>query len=492
MDLAAVRRLASVIADSNDAITIQDLDGRITAWNKGAQAMYGYTEEEALLMNIRDTVPEDRRAQALDLLRQAETGQVVASLETQRRTKDGHILDVWLTTTKLLDEQGKIVAIATTERDITQRKKEESTLRRLASVVRDSNDAITVQGLDGRFEAWNRGAERMYGYTESEALRMNNSQLVPENERARALDLVRQIRTGEAVDSLELQRVAKDGRTLDVWLTITKLLDDQNKVVGFATTERDITDRKRAETEKTQFINSVAHEMNTPMTPLKIQLRALTRALGESLTAPQRRSLDIVARSVERLGRLIQDALDSTRVQANRLGLNKQQVDLGGLVTEVVEGYKASAEAANLTLTSSVEPAITINADPGRIAQALANLLSNALKFTPEKGRVSVELKRAGSGALVRVQDTGVGIPADQIEALFKPFSQLPAGRAKTSGTGLGLYISRGIVSLHEGKLWCESPGANQGSAFLFWLPLGPGEGDPVTGLAQGPRQGSS
>jgi diguanylate cyclase (GGDEF)-like protein/PAS domain S-box-containing protein len=132
-------------------------------------------------------------------------------------------------------------------------------LRRLATVIFDSNDAITVQDLDGTITAWNKGAEHMYGFSEIEALGMNISDIVPEKCREEALDLIRQIKTGRAIDSLETQRVARDGRTLDVWLTLTKLTDDQGNVVAVATTERDITERKQVEHELK--IASITDEM---------------------------------------------------------------------------------------------------------------------------------------------------------------------------------------------------------------------------------------
>ncbi|MES2153990.1 MAG: PAS domain S-box protein, partial [bacterium] len=253
-----LRRLASVVIDSNDAITVQDLNGRFEAWNKGAERMYGYTEAEALGMSTGQLVPAAERARALDLVRQIRTGEAVDSLELQRVTKDGRILDVWLTITKLLDNQRKIVGFATTERDVTMRRKEEISLRRLASVVLDSNDAITVQDLDGRITAWNKGAHSMYGYTEAEALQMNIRDTVPEDRREQALDLLRQAETGQVVASLETQRRTKDGRILDVWLTTTKLLNAKGKIVAIATTERDITQRRQQEADRSRLASVVA------------------------------------------------------------------------------------------------------------------------------------------------------------------------------------------------------------------------------------------
>ena len=143
---ANLRRLATVIFDSNDAITVQDLDGTIKAWNKGAELIYGYSEVEALGMNISDIVPDKFREEALDLMRQIKTGRPLDSIETQRVTKDGRILDVWLTLTKLRDEQGNVIAVATTERDITERKQMEHDLR-MASITDDMTGLYNRRGL---------------------------------------------------------------------------------------------------------------------------------------------------------------------------------------------------------------------------------------------------------------------------------------------------------------------------------------------------------
>jgi len=239
------RRLATIVRDSNDAITIQDFDGNIIAWNKGAQKMYGYSEDEAIQMNIRDIVPKDKSEEALAFVKQLqeeeEKEEEVESFETFRLTKDGRTLDVWLTVTKLADDMGKTIAIATTERNVTERKRSEENLRRLATVVIDSNDAITIQDYDGKITAWNKGATGMYGYTEAEALKMNIQDIVPVSKKVEALAFVKKLQK-EDVKSFKTERLTKEGKVVEVWLTVTKLTDDQGKPISIATTERDISD----------------------------------------------------------------------------------------------------------------------------------------------------------------------------------------------------------------------------------------------------------
>ena len=236
---AEMRRMATVVRDSNDAITIQDFEGKITAWNRGAELMYGYSEAEALAMNIERLTAPGKIEEQKDFVRRLLAGEAVTSLETQRLTKDGRVLDIWMTVTKLVDDAGKPIGIASTERDITGRKLALEEASRMATVVRDSNDAITIQDFEGRITAWNRGAERMFGYSEEEALQMTIWQLAPPDKAAEQKDFIRRIFAGEKVSSFETRRVTKDGHVLDVWLTVTKLVDDAGKPIGIASTERD-------------------------------------------------------------------------------------------------------------------------------------------------------------------------------------------------------------------------------------------------------------
>lgn len=161
---AEQRRLATIVVDSNDAVTVQDFEGQLTAWNRGAERMYGYSESEALSMNICDIVPEDRRDEALEFMQRIESGEDVRSWETQRISKDGRTLEVWLTVTKLVDDVGNPVAVATTERDITERKKAEKANARMSALVKSTSDAVVGLKLDGTITDWNTAANRIFGY----------------------------------------------------------------------------------------------------------------------------------------------------------------------------------------------------------------------------------------------------------------------------------------------------------------------------------------
>ncbi len=260
-----LRRMATVIQDSNDAITIQDLEGRILAWNRGAEIIYGYSESEALQMNIVDTVPESHQSEAMNFIAALNSGELVSSLETKRKTKDGRIIDVWLTNTKLVDDQGKLTGVATTGRDITEQTKTLEKFRRMATVIQDSNDAITFQDLEGNILAWNKAAESIYGYSQAEALSMNIVDTVPKAYQEEAREFLYSLKRGELVPTLETKRKHKDGRIIDVWLTNTKLTDDKGKLTGIATTERDISERMGA-LEKFRRMATVIQDSNDAIT----------------------------------------------------------------------------------------------------------------------------------------------------------------------------------------------------------------------------------
>jgi two-component system cell cycle sensor histidine kinase/response regulator CckA len=242
-----IRRMATVVRDSNDAITIQDFEGRITAWNRGAVLMYGYSEEEALLANIeRLTIPEKVEEQK-DFTRRLLAGEKLSSFETKRMTKDGRVLDVWMTVTKLMDDAGKPIGIASTERDITERKWAEKKVTQLAAIVQSSEDAIIGKSLDGIIMSWNKGAEKIYGYTESEVIGKSISLLISPGNEDKMSGILNRIRSGEFIEHYEIARRRKDGREIQMSLTISPIRDPEGKIIAASTIGRDITKRKQTE-----------------------------------------------------------------------------------------------------------------------------------------------------------------------------------------------------------------------------------------------------
>lgn len=233
--------------------------------------------------------------------------------------------------------------------------------------------------------------------------------------------------------------------------------------------QRELARLREMDEWKTRFINVAAHELLTPLTPMKLQLDLLRQ--GGDL----HESLQVIDRNFRRLQRITSDILDGARLQAGRLTILPQTLDLAAVVREAVESFRAPAIAAGLALTLRAPEPLRVTADAQRIGQVLDNLLANAVKFTPAGGEVAIEAIRRDREAVVSVRDTGIGIPPEKVGGLFQPFTQAhdPAKVTRT-GSGLGLYISKGIVEKHGGRIWCGPGGPGKGATFTFTIPLAP------------------
>jgi signal transduction histidine kinase len=220
-------------------------------------------------------------------------------------------------------------------------------------------------------------------------------------------------------------------------------------------------------------MNMAAHELNTPLTPIKLQMHVLKAHSDEPPLETHRRSIHLLDRNFQRLAGLVGDLLDSSRLQSDRMPVRPKPLDLATILTDVTESFRPAAKEVGVQLILKVPATLPCEADADRIAQAVTNLLSNALKFTPAGGSVTVRAEPAGDRVRVQIRDTGVGITSEQAARLFKPFEQVHESQvANKGGSGLGLYITRGILELHGGRIWVESGGQGQGSTFSFEIPV--------------------
>ena len=511
---ASLRRMATVVTDSNDAITIQDLDGKISAWNRGAERMYGYTESEARAMNVQETIPAAKRQEALEFMKRVQEEEIT-SFETQRLTKDGRTLDVWLTVTKLVDEAGKSIGIATTERNITERKRTEASLRRMATVVTDSNDAITIQDLDGKISAWNRGAERMYGYTESEARAMNVQETIPAAKRQEALEFMKRVQE-EEITSFETQRLTKDGRTLDVWLTVTKLVDEAGKSIGIATTERNITERKRTEeeiralnrtlekrvierTEKLQheatvrqraeellieekknlekvnleldsFVYTASHDLRAPLRGISSYATFLEEDYNDKFDEKGKDYLNGIRKAAGRMDELIEGLLTLSRL--SRIKNPYQEVNFKDLLDSILQRIEFDIRELKVDLRIQTNLP-TITCDRIKIGEVLLNLVNNAVKFSSknnkEHPKVEIGYHDKKKAHEFYVKDNGIGIDPQYHQRIFGLFEHLHLAD-QFEGVGLGLNIVKRVIEDQGGKVWVESA-LGKGATFYFTIP---------------------
>lgn len=282
-----------------------------------------------------------------------------------------------------------------------------------------------------------------------------------------------------------------DGTDVPVdWVTTP--IERNKVVVGSVLVVKDARERKRAEEEhrkrvqqvleldqlkeqdrfKTLFINTAAHELRTPLTPIKLHLFSLKEGKKGPLNESQLKTVEVFERNIDRLTHLVEDVLNVAKLQAGRLVLERSPTDVGLLLRETAESFQEAARKGGIFLDVRAHPSFVVPLDAKRVSQVLVNLVDNALKFTPRGGRIGLEAEPGEGGVVVRVRDSGTGLRPDQIARLFKPFSQVHDTMQQTrAGTGLGLYISKGIVELHGGHMRAESAGPGQGSTFVAIFP---------------------
>ncbi len=366
-----------------------------------------------------------------------------------------------------------------------------ATASRLAAIVESSVDGIITKDLTGKITSWNAACQTMFGYKADEVLGKSVTLLYPKGREAEEEVIREQILRGEPVRIREAERVRKDGTTIWVSVSASPIRDAAGHIVGAAAIKRDITETRALEKErleaqgrvhdlarlnevdrfKTQFMNMAAHELWTPLMPLRAEVHLLITSQAP-LAASQKESLDVIARNLERLVTLVDDLLTVARGQAGRLGFEPQPIDLGKVLEEAAEAYRTVAKDRGIELTVPRDAAVTLVADPTRISQVLANLLSNAFKFTPKGGRVGVKLETGGANVRISVVDTGLGIAKLDLPRLFSPFTQVHDPAQVTAlGSGLGLYICKQFIELHGGAIGANSPGRGKGSTFWFTLP---------------------
>lgn len=229
---------------------------------------------------------------------------------------------------------------------------------------------------------------------------------------------------------------------------------------------------------KSQFINTAAHELNTPMTPVMLQLEVIKARLGQQ--AGQERSIQVLERNLVRMSGLVREMLDVARLQSGRMALQRQPFGLRALLQDAVDDYAPAAATKGVALTLAPGDEAEVLGDRQRVTQVVSNLLSNALRLTHPQGSITIRLTTGGTTATASVTDTGVGLTREQMDQLFQPFTRIHDG---TQGTlGLGLYICRGLVEAMEGRLWADSAGLGRGATFSFSLQRAPDK--PVPALA--------
>jgi PAS domain S-box-containing protein len=404
------------------------------------------------------------------------------------------------------DAAGRPVRLVGAMQDVTERvqaqRKVEEGERRLKDLMDNLDEVFISDSLDGRPPLISRAAEGLFGRPAQDFMDdpMLWSRMLHPEDAPNVLANYGRLMAGEPTRD-EARVVRADGTVRWMVATMRPTKDATGRVVRLDGTLRDITaekasaaqeakvrEMKEQEAFRVRFLNTAAHELSTPLTPIKLQLASLRRGGLGPFTPRQADAMTLLDRNLNRLGLLVKDLLDATRLQGGQLRLERRPLDLAALTQDTVRSFAEKAAGDGIELRAVAAAGLPVLGDEARLTQVLFNLLSNALKYTPRGGRIVVRAAAVEGQAQVAVEDSGVGLRPEQAARLFHPFEQVLDPGAQKGGTGLGLYISRGIVEQHGGTLACGSAGPGLGSTFSLRLPLATAEAPPPP-LPAGPAR---
>jgi len=495
-------RLQAIVEHAGDAIVTIDDCGVVETFNPAAQRIFGYRADEVVgkpvtrlaARHYRDTLTQ----MVAGLAREGIVGSAPANRQMFAQRRDGTRFPVNVVVSEM--RIGKRRAFTALVRDISERRRSSDDVRRLnrhlaetlglQQAILDSTDyAIIAVNSIGQVTMFNAGAQRMLGYAEDEMrtqdklARLHDPAELAARVAQLSQELGRQIRPGAEVfiakareglrDESEWTYIRKDGSRLPVMLSISAVWDEERKVAGFVGIAQDLSERKKIEQLKQEFISTLSHELRTPLTSIRGSLGLLAGGAAGAVPPKAQMLLEVANKNCDRLVRLINDILDVEKIESGTMRFDAVVQPLLPLVEQAVAATTAYASQYQVSFDVRAErDDVYVAVDADRLTQVIVNLLSNASKFAPPGDVIDVRLRRRAHTVRLSVIDHGIGIPPAFHDRIFQKFAQADAAdnRAK-GGTGLGLNITKAIVEKHGGTIdFISEPGIR--TEFYFDLPL--------------------
>jgi PAS domain S-box-containing protein len=476
-------------------ITINE-KGIILSVNPAIKAIFGYCADELIGNNVSHLMPEPYKSHhdgyLKNYLKKGIAKIIGIVTEVNGKHKRGFPIPIELTINEMrIDRECIFVGIL---RDISERKNTQKKLQETTSIQKaildSANFTIISTTKKGIIKTFNSSAVRMLGYAKEEVINTQTPEIIHDKKEiiARAKQLseelgysikpgfevfVAKARLGQP-DENEWTYIRKDKTTFSVMLSVTALYDSHNNITGFLGIGSDITERKKVEKTKNEFISSVSHELRTPLTSIRGSLGLILGGKTGDLSEKSTMMLKIANTNCERLIRLINDILDIEKIEFGKMPLKKADTLLNHVIETAINDNESYASSFNVKLSfeKNTKDSLIVNLDQDRIIQVLTNLLSNAIKYSPRGKTVVIKSKICESHVKIEVSDLGEGIPFEFHKSIFKRFSQADSSSTrKKGGTGLGLNIAKSIVDKHQGEIGFTSK-IGKGCTFYFALPM--------------------
>ncbi len=475
----------SLIESNIDALMTTDPAGIITDVNKQMEALTGCTRDELIGAPFKNYFTDPERAEAG--IKRVLSEKKVTDYELTARARDGKETVVSYNATTFYDRDRKLQGVFAAARNVTERKQAEQDLSEKARLLDLSNDAIIVRDLDDKISSWNKGAEKLYGWTSEDVIGKHLDSLLQTEFPKPMEEILAQLQS-EGEFSGEVVQIARDGRRV---AALCRWVLDRG-TESILTSYTDITERRmledslaaraleltRADRSKDEFLAMLAHELRNPLAPLRnaAEILQATGASDDERGQAQR----IIGRQIENMTRMIDDLLDVSRITEGKIELRRQPVALADILTAAASVARSGivARRQELAVSLPAEP-IFLNADATRIEQVFGNLLGNACKYSDSGSHISLSAERAAvhgkepPEVIIRVRDDGMGIAPELLPHIFDLFVQATRSLDRAhGGLGIGLTLVQRLVKLHGGSVEARSEGPGHGSEFIVRLPI--------------------
>jgi PAS domain S-box-containing protein len=474
-------QLAAIVHSSADPIISKTLSGIITSWNEAAERVFGYTADEMIGQPLTKLIPEDRLNEEPLILERLRNGEMVEHFETKRITKDRKLLDISLTISPVKDKNGYIIGASKIARDVTAQKALHEALSESELVLKTISNASPVGLWMTDTNAQNIFVNDTWikwtGIPFEKQLGTGWLDRVMEEDKVDAPSKFWECLLKREKYSAEFRIIRADGKLRWCLTEGSPYYNIEGKFAGYAGSVTDITDMKKLEERKDDFIKMASHELKTPITSIKgyvqLLLNIYNEANEEKFQASRqtvKSSLNTISKQVSKLTRLISELLDLSRIESGKLELNKTVFDISDLVEETVQDVRQTTSQHAIIVHNDFKG--NIYADKDRICQVLLNLLTNAIKYSPDSDRVEVYVEGDKKMVTIKVKDHGIGIDKKDHDKIFERFYRVEGRSEQTyPGFGIGLFIACEIVQRHGGTVFVDSK-KDKGAIFTVTLPL--------------------